>query len=83
MVSASARLEPAQPFRVSRYMLSVAMNYLIARSTSHQTCGSFNSRMYLFADHQFSFPPGASAAAHQLHGAKGDYAICFDRQFHP
>jgi hypothetical protein len=39
--------------------------------------------MYLFADHQFSFPPGASAAAHQLHGAKGDYAICFDRQFHP
>jgi hypothetical protein len=34
-VSASARIEPAQPFRVSRYMLSISMNYFIARGTGH------------------------------------------------
>jgi hypothetical protein len=34
-VWASARIEPAQPFRISRYMLSISMNYLIARCTSH------------------------------------------------
>jgi hypothetical protein len=30
-----ARLEPAQPFRVSRHMLPISMNYFTARSTSH------------------------------------------------
>jgi hypothetical protein len=34
-VSASARIEAAQPFRVSRYMLSISMNYFIARGTGH------------------------------------------------
>ena len=29
-VSASARLEPSQPFRISRYMLAIPMNYFIA-----------------------------------------------------
>jgi len=32
-------------------MLSVSMNYFIAGSTSHQACGSFEGRIYLFADH--------------------------------
>jgi hypothetical protein len=32
-------------------MPSISLNYFIARSTRHQTCGSFESRMYLFADH--------------------------------
>jgi hypothetical protein len=30
-----ARLEPAQPFRVSRHMLPISMNYFTARSTRH------------------------------------------------
>jgi rRNA maturation protein Nop10 len=34
-VSGPARIEPAEPFRIYRYMLSVSMNYFIARSTSH------------------------------------------------
>jgi hypothetical protein len=55
---------PAQPFCIPRYMLSISMDYLVARSARHQACGSFNSRMYLFADHQFSFAPGAFAAEH-------------------
>jgi hypothetical protein len=34
-VSASAQIGPAQPSRISRYMLSISMNYVTARSTSH------------------------------------------------
>jgi hypothetical protein len=45
-------------------MLSISMNDLVARSTGDQACGCFNSRMYLFADHQFSFAPGAVATEH-------------------
>jgi hypothetical protein len=63
-------------------MLSISMNDLIGRSTSHKARGSFNGRMYLFGDHQFSFPPGAFAASHQLHRPKRDYAVRFDCQFH-
>jgi hypothetical protein len=79
MLSASARIGPGQPFRISRYMLSISMHYLSARGTSHQACGSFESSMYLFADHQFSFPLRASAATHQLNRPKRNHAICFDR----
>ena len=50
-VSASARIEPAEPFRICRYMPPISMNYFIAGNTSHQTSGSFESRIYLFADH--------------------------------
>jgi hypothetical protein len=63
-------------------MLSISMNYFLARSTSHQICGSFDSRMYLFAHHSFSFAPGASAAPHQLHHPQRNDAICFERQHH-
>jgi hypothetical protein len=63
-------------------MLSISVNYLVARSAGHQACGSFNSRMYLFADHQFSFAPGAAAAEHQFEHPKCNYAICFGRQLH-
>ena len=72
----------AEPLRISRYMLSISVNYLVARSAGHQACGSFNSRMYLFADHQFSFAPGARAAEHQLEHPKCNYAIRFGRQLH-
>jgi hypothetical protein len=58
------------------------MNYLIARSAGHQACGGFNSRMYLFADHQFSFAPGAAAALHQFEHPKCNDAICFGRELH-
>jgi hypothetical protein len=81
-VSASAGIKLAQPFRIYRYMPSISLNYFIARSASHQTGGSFESRMYLFADHQFSFAASASTAAHQLHHPQRNYAICFDRQQH-
>jgi hypothetical protein len=58
------------------------MDYLIARSTGHQVCGSFERRMYLFADHQLGFAMGLSAAAHQFHHPQRDYAIGFDCQHH-
>jgi hypothetical protein len=61
-------------------MLSITLDYLIPRGTSHQTCGSLESRMNFFADHQFSFAPGTSAATHQLHHPQRNYLICFDRQ---
>ena len=50
-VSASARIKPAQPLRILRYMLSISMDYFIARSTSHETCVSLERCLYLFADH--------------------------------
>jgi hypothetical protein len=34
-VSAQARIEPAQPFRIYRHMLSISTNYFIAGGTSH------------------------------------------------
>ena len=77
-VSAPAR----KPLRIFRHMLSVSMNYFIPGSTSHQTCGSFESRFYLFADHQICFAPGASAASHQLHHPKRNYSACFRCQQH-
>jgi hypothetical protein len=40
-----------KPFRIFCYVLSVSMNYFIAGSTSHQAYGSFEGRIYLFADH--------------------------------
>jgi hypothetical protein len=63
-------------------VLSISTNYVIAGSTSHETCGSFESRIDLFAHHQFSFAPGPFAAAHQLHHPQRNYAICFDCQHH-
>ena len=77
-VSALAR----KPLRIFRYVLSVSMNYFIPGSTSHQTCVSFESRAYLFADHQIRFALGASAAAHQLHHPKRNYPVCFGCQQH-
>jgi hypothetical protein len=38
--------------------------------------------MDLFADHSFSFAPGAFAAAHQLHHPQRNHAICFQCQHH-
>jgi hypothetical protein len=58
------------------------MDYFITRSTCHETGGSFESSMYLFADHQFRFATSASAAAHQFHHPQRNYAICFDCQHH-
>jgi hypothetical protein len=63
-------------------MLPISMNNLIRRSSSHDACGSFNSRVDFFGDHQFSFQPGTPAATHQLHRPECDYGVCFDRQFH-
>jgi len=63
-------------------MPSISIDYFIARSSGHETCSSFESRMYLFADHQFSFATGASATAHQLHHPQRNYAICFECQQH-
>jgi hypothetical protein len=63
-------------------MPSISMNYLVARRTSHQACGSLHGRGYLFADHSFSFAPGAFAATHQLHHPKRNDAIRFQRQHH-
>jgi rRNA maturation protein Nop10 len=34
-VSAPARIEPAEPFRIYRYMLSISINYFVAGSTGH------------------------------------------------
>jgi hypothetical protein len=34
-LSASARIETAQPFRICRYTLPIVTNYFIARSTRH------------------------------------------------
>jgi hypothetical protein len=33
--SAPARIEPAQPFRICRYMLSISLNYFVAGVTGH------------------------------------------------
>ena len=63
-------------------MLSISMNYFIARSPAHETCCSFNGGMYLFAHHQFSFALAAFAATEQLHHPKRDDYICFDTQLH-
>jgi hypothetical protein len=78
-VSASAQIKLAQPLSISRDMPSIQTDYFIARSTSHQICGSFESRMYLFVDHQLSFATGLSAAAHQFHHPLRNYTIGFDR----
>jgi hypothetical protein len=72
----------AQPFRISCHMLSISMNYVIARSTSQQTCASFKRRMCLFGDHPFSFTTSGSAADHQFHHPKRNYGVCFNRQHH-
>jgi hypothetical protein len=80
--TASARIEPSQPLRIGRYVLSISMNDLIARRTGHQACGSLHGRGYLFADHSLSFAPGAFAATHQLHHPKRNDAIRFQRQHH-
>jgi hypothetical protein len=58
------------------------MNYVIARSTSQQTCASFKRGMCLFGDHPFSFTTSGSAADHQFHHPKRNYGVCFNRQHH-
>src|SRR5436305_2037912 len=61
-------------------MLSIATDYITARSTSHQTCGSFESRMYLFGKHQLSLATGPFSAAHQFHHPQRNYSTCLDCQ---
>jgi hypothetical protein len=34
-LSAPARIEPAQPFRIYRHTLSISLNYFVAGSTDH------------------------------------------------
>jgi hypothetical protein len=45
----------AQPFCVQCDMLAITVNYVIAGSANHQTCGRFERRSYLFPDHQVGF----------------------------
>jgi hypothetical protein len=65
----SAPVAPAQPLRISRYVPTISANDIIARSTSHHACSSFDRSTYLFADHELSLALRAFAAAHQLHHA--------------
>jgi hypothetical protein len=73
----SAPVAPAQPLRISRYVPTISAIDIIARSTSHDACSSFDCSAYLFADHELSLALRAFAATHQLHHAHRNDVICF------